>query len=99
MTSHNALIAVTTHWRVNHLLIRGIKCHGTKELRRCPPRTLQRTAIRDCNHGSGWKWNHAHFWCLIQRLCRHVSQAVTFIRSKKILSFTFFLSLLFTIPP
>jgi len=44
--SHNALIAVTTHWRVIHLIICGIKCHGTKELQRCPPRTLQCTAIR-----------------------------------------------------
>ena len=37
---------MTTHWRVNHLVICGIKCHGTKELRRWPQRTLQRTVIR-----------------------------------------------------
>ena len=36
-----------------------------------------------CNHVSGWKWKHAHFWCLIQRLRRHVSMHLTFIRSKK----------------
>ena len=34
------------------------------------------------NHGPGWKWKHAHLWCLIQRLCRHVSHALDVIRSK-----------------